>query len=344
MGEGRKHNFNALGVMRIFLLLIIVWCFSKSSSSQDVHFTQWWMNNGFVQPANINKDHDLFLQAGLKSQWNGVSGVPFQLQQLHLSMPVAKWEGLTILGAALRDKSGDGAWIQNKWNLGAAYLWNSDSAKMKWNTALLLRRGSNTWNNEAWQFSDDWNGLFYQEGIGQRERFLSSSAWGWCLSSAVQIQVSPLIHATFGINHFSSMQYQFKDGANSFLWASQQMYSFQLSLNKQVVHPIMVYSLFHKQKAQRAWLTYGEWGSVLDQRTWLNTTLWLGGGWRWNDALVLGAGCSWGSHLLRLTYDINVSPFRVATEYRGGWELQYQFQLQKPKRPKSAKSICPPFY
>ncbi len=116
MGEGGKHNANSIGLMRIFIALMIVWCISKRSSSQDVHFTQWWMNNGFVQPANINPDNDLYLQTGLKSQWNGVSGVPFQLQQLNLSLPIAKWKGLTVLWAALRDKSGDGSWIQNKWN------------------------------------------------------------------------------------------------------------------------------------------------------------------------------------------------------------------------------------
>ncbi len=331
-------------MLRILTLLVSVLIIPKWSKSQDVHFTQWWMNNGFVQPASIYEDHELLLQTGLKSQWNGVSGVPFQLQQFQMSMPVAKWKGLSILGAALRDKSGDGSWIQNKWNLGAAFKLSSDSSKIIWNSALLLRRGINTWDNKAWKFSDDWNGLFYEEGIGQRERFLPSTAWGWFLSSVVQIQLSPSIHSTFGVNHFSSMQYQFKDGANSFLWASQQLYSFQLSLNKQVVHPVKVYSLLHQQKVQRAWLTYSEWGSVLDQRTWLNTTLWLGGGWRWNDALILGAGCSWGGHLLRVTYDINVSPFSVATEYRGGWEMQYQFHFKKPKRAISTKTICPAFY
>lgn len=329
---------------RILLISVTALCISKWSSSQDVHFTQWWMNNGFVQPASINAGHNFLLQSGLKSQWNGVSGVPFQLQQIHLSSLIEQVQGLTILGSVLRDKSGDGSWIQNKWNLGAAYEWSSDSAKVKWNSALQLRRGNNTWDNDAWKFSDDWNGLFYEEGLGQRERFLPSSAWGWSLSSVAQLQLSPFIQTTLGINHFSPMRYQFKDGSNSFQWSSQQMFSFQMFLSRNVIHPVKVYSLFHQQKAQSAWLAFAEWGSVLDGRAWLNTTLWLGGGWRWNDALGLGAGCSWGGHLLRLTYDINVSPFSIATEYRGGWEIQYQFQLKKPKRSINTKTICPAFY
>ncbi len=326
---------------------VVSLCFSLLSSlglGQDVHYTQWWMSDGFVQPASIHTSHDILLQAGMKSQWNGVSGVPFQLQNFHFTMPLSKWKGLTVQGAFLKDKSGDGSWIQNKWNAGTGYCFGDDSSKIKLNTVLMLRGGSSRWDNSAWQFMDDWNGLYYQEDLGQKEFFDRSSAWGWAISSVGQWNVKSGLQTSLGFSHFSSMQYRLKDGTDSYAWASQQMLGVQVSLKTIVNHPIQFYSLLQQQKAQRAWMGYGEWGSVLDARSWLMTTLWIGGGWRWNDALTLGTGFSWGGHLFRLTYDVNVSPFRVATEYRGGWELQYQFQFLKPKLSKKMKALCPVYY
>ncbi len=333
--------------MSMMKSFVISFSFSLTLSlalGQDVHYTQWWMSDGFVQPASIHSSHDILLQAGMKSQWNGVSGVPFQLQNFHFTMPLSKWKGLTVQGAFLKDKSGDGSWIQNKWNAGTGYCFGNDSSKISLNTVLMVRGGSSRWDNSAWQFMDDWNGLYYQEDLGQKEFFDRSSAWGWAISSVGQCNLKPELQASLGFSHFSSMQYRLKDGTYSYAWASQQMLGIQVNLKMNEYHPIHFYSLLQQQKAQSAWMGYGEWGSVLDARSWLMTTMWIGGGWRWNDAMVVGAGCSWGGHLFRLTYDVNVSPFRVATEYRGGWELQYQFQFLKPKLVRRMKTICPVYY
>jgi hypothetical protein len=344
LGERGKYHVDEIDMGKSFGIALFFYLLSRIGLSQDVHYTQWWMSDGFVQPASIHSPHDVLLQAGMKSQWNGVSGVPFQLQNFHFTMPLSKWRRVSLQGSFLSDKSGDGSWVQNKWNAGAGYLLDLDSSKFSVNTVFLLRGGNSRWNNSAWQFMDDWNGLFYEADLGQKEFFDRSSAWGWAFSSVAQWNITSNVQAQLGFSHFSSMHYRLKDGTDSYAWASQQMIGSQLNVNTSVVHPMKFYSLFHQQSGQRAWLGFGEWGSVVDTRSWLMTTLWLGSGWRWNDALVLGTGCSWGGHLFRLTYDVNVSPFRVATEYRGGWELQYQFQFLSPKLDKKMKAVCPAYY
>lgn len=332
------RKVNSIFIVLVFGFMTIM------GFTQDVHYTQWWMSDGFVQPSTIHSEHDILVQAGMKSQWNGVSGVPFQMQDVYFALPISKWRGMSVQGSFLKDKSGDGSWIQSKWNVGAGYCLGSDSSKYNWNTVLLLRGGNSRWNNSAWQFMDDWNGLYYDEDAGQKEFFDRSSALGWAISSAGKWTIKPGLQASLGFSHFSSMQYRLKDKTDSYQWASQQMLGLNLNLRTLADHPVRFYSLVQNQKKQRAWLGYGEYGSVLDARSWLMTTLWIGGGWRWNDALVVGAGCTWGSHSFRMTYDVNVSPFRVATEYRGGWELRYQYQFLKPRMVKKKKVLCPIYY
>jgi hypothetical protein len=318
--------------------------FTQLGKGQDVHYTQWWMSDGFVAPAQIHAEHDILIQAGMKSQWNGVSGVPFQLQNVHADWRLPKWPSWSIQGAYLKDKGGDGSWLQSKWNLGLGWRYGGDTSDFVMNSVLLFRGGGSRWNNSAWQFMDDWNGLYHQENIGQTEYFNQTHAMGWAWSNAVRWTWFNEMQCAVGFTHFSSMQYRFKDDSDAYEWSSQQMLFGNLKMKLTEAHPIQAYCLFQKQKQHHAWLGYGEWGTLLDERSWMRTTLWLGGGWRWGDALIAGTGMSWGGHLLRLTYDINLSPFRIATEYRGGWEIQYQFHFLNPKSPRKMKPVCPAYY
>ncbi len=316
----------------------------SNASAQDIHLTQWWMNDGFVAPAQIHSAHDVLVQAGLKSQWNGVSGVPFQLQTVHINVTLPQHPQWSVQGAYLRDRSGDGSWLQSKWNLGMGWRAGGDTSKWVFRSVILMRGGGSRWDNEAWQFMDDWNGLFYQEDLGQKEFFDRTSALGWAWSSSLRGQSSGSVQWNLGFTHFSKMNYHFKYGAHAFTWSPQQVAFGKVKFASTRSHPISVFTLFQKQNKHSAWLGYGEWGTVLDSRSWLNTTWWIGGGGRWGDAFILGTACSWGGHLMRLTYDLNVSPFRVATEYRGGWEVQYQYQFLKPDLKRKMRPTCPSYY
>lgn len=65
-------------------------------------------------------------------------------------------------------------------------------------------------------------------------------------------------------------------------------------------------------------------------------------GYRWGDALLIELGAYYLNWRLVLSYDINTSPFRVATNRRGGPELSLRHIITRVRPPEEYKS-CPIF-
>ncbi|HET6225221.1 MAG TPA: PorP/SprF family type IX secretion system membrane protein [Bacteroidia bacterium] len=62
-----------------------------------------------------------------------------------------------------------------------------------------------------------------------------------------------------------------------------------------------------------------------------NTFLMLGPSFRLKDATILEAGIKRGDYTLRVSYDINTSPLKTVTYYKGGFEISLTYQVGKPK-------------
>ena len=74
------------------------------------------------------------------------------------------------------------------------------------------------------------------------------------------------------------------------------------------------------------------------------TTLFsLGGGifYRWNDAIIADVFFDWQNLRLGVSYDINVSSFRVATHGRGALEISLSYTFRKKSVTRTGKEPCP---
>lgn len=74
------------------------------------------------------------------------------------------------------------------------------------------------------------------------------------------------------------------------------------------------------------------------------TTLFtLGGGlfYRWNDALIFNGFVSWQNLRFAIAYDVNVTPFVVATHGRGGMEVAISYIFKKRTITRIGKEPCP---
>ena len=73
-----------------------------------------------------------------------------------------------------------------------------------------------------------------------------------------------------------------------------------------------------------------------------NPTSFYAGSWyRWNDALIPYMGFEWSDFRLGVTYDVNTSSLKTASQKRGGIELSLIY-IKKPRE--GGKEIpCPKF-
>ena len=74
------------------------------------------------------------------------------------------------------------------------------------------------------------------------------------------------------------------------------------------------------------------------------TTLFsLGAGvfYRWNDAVVADLFFDWQNVRLGVSYDVNISPFVVATKVRGGLEISLTYIFRRKSVTRLGKEPCP---
>jgi hypothetical protein len=80
----------------------------------------------------------------------------------------------------------------------------------------------------------------------------------------------------------------------------------------------------------------------LKQSVRQKTSLGLGMGYRLGDALISYGELQYQDWRIGISYDLNISPFRVATVYQGGPEITVQYIIRRVSSPETYKS-CPIF-
>ncbi|MGY6562182.1 MAG: PorP/SprF family type IX secretion system membrane protein [Luteibaculaceae bacterium] len=64
-------------------------------------------------------------------------------------------------------------------------------------------------------------------------------------------------------------------------------------------------------------------------------------GYRWGDALFLGAGYQFNNTTFVIAYDVNTSNLTNSTQYQGGWEIALHVLFTKPKTLEKGPRFCP---
>jgi hypothetical protein len=171
MAEGRKYYGSILRFAQVILLLI----WSSHVWGQDLHWTQFWGASLQMSPANNGLgEGDFQLQTSCRSQWKGVSGVPYQTQWIQAEwkkVKQSKWS--SGLGVA-RDIAGDGQWRQLQILGNLARVFELDSGKTIFSLGTQLRYNQWQWDPNAWQWGSQWNGAYYDPNLPSLENQISA--------------------------------------------------------------------------------------------------------------------------------------------------------------------------
>jgi type IX secretion system PorP/SprF family membrane protein len=343
VAEGRKYNGSILKFAKVILLLI----WGSHAWGQDLHWTQYWGASLQMSPANNGLgEGDFQLQTSCRSQWKGVSGVPYQTQWIQAEwkkVKQSKWS--SGLGIA-RDIAGDGQWRQLQILGNLARVFELDSGKTIFSLGTQLRYNQWQWDPNAWQWGSQWNGAYYDPNLPSLENQMSAKtsfsslnmggAWRQQWTNSLKSQV------TWGSYHLWSTHWKMLDQENSvsmrhaitlnmeYDWKENWTFRYTSSMQKQGIQKEMTHWLM----ADYFW----------NKQPWNLLCLQSGLGFRNQDAVMLFSGLKWKQHQLGLSYDWNISRFRIATEYRGGWELHYGWLLNKIPIKQPVRNVCPDYY
>lgn len=349
---------------KILLGLSAAMMISGSVVAQDVHFTQYFTSPLTLNPALTGLTScDVRLASNYRVQWASVSSNPYVTGTISYDMATMKGKlpegdalGIGLIG--LYDKSGSGGLTNETFGLSVAY--HKALGIEKQHTISIGVQGvlvQKTLDFTKLTFEDQFDpasGSIYTSSGGvnpTNEKFGNADLTYPDFNAGIMYSGHVSEHATayagFSYYHITQPVETFM-GSNHQLHARQTGYlggSFDLNEN------IVLYAsgLYQAQASASEILLGAALGFVLnpghDMEFQKNTILYLGGWYRYGDAVSPYIGLAWSKMQLGFSYDVNVSSFTPATGGAGGYELSLIFNgcINKSVASPKYNFACPKF-
>ncbi|MEQ8705418.1 MAG: PorP/SprF family type IX secretion system membrane protein [Phaeodactylibacter sp.] len=330
-------------------LLVLLIGMSIALPAQDLHFSQFHNAPQQLNPALVGAyraDHRL--GANYRSQWQSV---PVAYETISagysrkMTLPKLKTHRFGVGAHFLYDQAGDGqlSWVQVSLSL-AYHLRLSDEQTLS--AGVQARMGQRTLQPGAFQFGDQFTDNFFDPQTASAEVFARTASGYSSLGAGLNWRYADprsrteiLIGA--GSAHLNQPTLSFLENEAVPLPILLNLHATALvELND--VWDLSVYLLGQRQGSYREIVGLAGGRYHLNELTGWPLAVQLSGGYRLSDAAIVMLELYYRDWRLGLSYDINTSPFRQATNGRGGTELSLQYFITEVKPPKAFKA-CPVF-
>lgn len=331
-------------------LLLTLCCLPAVLQAQDVHFSQFHNAPQLLNPAltaAYAPDHRIAAQ--YRTQWSAVP-VPYETLTADYSRKVSLPFGeaghhLGVGGNFLYDQAGDGqlSWLQIALRA-AFHLQLRDGHQVS--AGIHSRIGQRSLQPGAFQFGDQFTDSFFDpqapsaENFGQVNSGFASLGAGLSWHYRAESSRTQL-WAGAGADHLNQPSITFLGEAEVPVPIRLNLHAMgQIELNE--LWGLSVRLLGQSQGSYREFMGIG--GLRYHFTEWVDFPLavQLSGGYRLSDAVVGMLEVYYRQWQFGLSYDINTSPFRAATNRRGGLELSAAYFITEVKPPKGFKA-CPVF-
>ncbi|MEZ4988074.1 MAG: PorP/SprF family type IX secretion system membrane protein [Saprospiraceae bacterium] len=336
------------GVLLRILLWVAIGALPKAAATQNPHFSQSWMSPLQLNPATTGLgDWDARTGVHAKNQW---ASVPVAYQTFaafydqKIQAPRIPVKGFSVGGYFLHDRAGDSRLRWTQVSLSLAWQRTFDQQ----HTIALgvgMDAGQRAFRTDMLALGDQYNGEFFDPNLS------SAEVWDKPNDGFVSFHVGGLyawkawrsrsqINAGLAAGHLNRPTIGFSEGVGT---------------------PLPMWFRLHAQGVVEAtddWDVVAQ-GHVFRQGQYQEGLLAVGGCYHWQrpeevirlgahigyrvgDAFIGYIDARWKNWLATLSYDVNTSPFAVATNGRGGLEFSLHRFLFQPKPPETFKS-CPIF-
>lgn len=316
---------------RATILLIIVCCvgFQKNSTSQDLHFSQYFNSPLFVNPANTGFAPDVDYRIGInyRNQWASITPNPYKTMdvwgdvQLFNNRFQDGWVGLG--GSIVKDQAGSGGLSSTKGFASIAYhqlLGFNSLLSGGFNVGFVNKRI----DVSKLTFDDQWNGKFFDVTIPSGEQFAYNSVTYLDLQAGLNYALFPSDNAYLNVG-FSAMH----------LNRPKETF-FSNSIIDTRIEPRLTLFLNGSFKLNDQWIINpnvyisqmgGSWETVAGLNAHYNLSgdggsQVIGGLYvRAKDAFIPMIGYQWNDVALTINYDATSSSLGTYNQTRGAFEL-----------------------
>lgn len=343
---------------KILLGLGAAMIFTTSGMAQDAHFTQYFASPLTLNPALTGLTQcDARLSANYRSQWGSISPNPYTTGTLSYDMATMKGSlgngdalGVGVLG--FFDRSGLGA-LQNI-TVGLSLAYHKALGYEKQHTLSFGIQGALVQKSIDFtkiKFEDQYNpgsGVAeYQtsEAIGNADLTYPDFNAGLMYSGRV---------SEFGTAYIGFSYYHLTTPTETFLNDSHTLssrYTGYLGGSFDLNETLVLYAsgLYQSQAKASEIMAGAALGFVLnpgyDKEFSKSTIFYVGGWYRFNDAVAPYIGFEWSKMKLGISYDVNVSSLSPATNGNGGYEISliYNGCFNKRAAQPTYNFACPKF-
>ncbi|MFC1733283.1 PorP/SprF family type IX secretion system membrane protein [candidate division KSB1 bacterium] len=341
----RKH------ITIILIMVIIQLPLIQESSGQDIHFSQF--NNA---PLNLNPANTGFFLGtsrvvlNHRNQWSSVT-IPYSTFSAGIDMQVFKRKFFQdIFGAGIvinRDKAGDSEFGTTQANLSFSYIKalnrkNNHFVSVGVQTGIAQR----SINYSQLVFDNQYNGDLYDPNLYHGEQFSRDNFWFADISAGMHwyYQAENRLNFNAGIGGFhlnTPKQSLFNDGdvnldSKLIIYGNSQS---ELS-NKMDLLPGFMLAF----QGPYTEIIYGtQIKFILDKNKYYYSAINAGIYIRHNDAVIALLGLDYRKFSIGLSYDVNISGLKAASNYMGGFEISAIYIFNKSKNQKIKEVPCPIF-
>ncbi len=340
--------------IQIFIFLGLL---TKVAFAQDPSFSQFFASPLTLNPALTgNFSGDLRVAGNYRNQWPSVNNA-FITSTVSVDLPILQsrlkeGDRWAIGALAMNDKTADGILTSDFFSLSTAY--HKAIGESGLNRISLGFQGtyaSKTLNGPRLHFLD---------GLQLDGTWLPSSSEPVNLkvvtSNYFDMNAGVLYNGSLNGNneiYFGASLYHITQPKESFLGVNNISVPSRLTINGGGYFPsstsgLTVYlSAVYNRQAAASELVFGgalEISASADENNPVN--MYIGAWARTNnvsDALIPYLGLDYGSFSLGMTYDANISSFKVASHGLGGMEISLIYIFKKPDHSPEEKVRCPKF-
>lgn len=328
-------------------LIALMTTFSSFVKAQDIHFSNWGMSPLNLNPANAGLfDGDGRLIFNYRNQWKSVPvpyntfsfGADFRLKK---SLLKGTHEALGLI--MNHDASGDGRYtvMDVKIPINHTFSFKKDST-LNISFGVLAGISNISVNPNQLSYDAQWDGDAYNKGLSNGENFLRQSKLyaDVGLGTVLQKRFNRKFVATLGysIQHLNKPNISFYNTSGVVL---RPKHTEQLQLKYNFSHKAAIMFEYYggQQQAFREHLAGVSYHYTIEPLT--GTILNAGMITRVGDAVITTVGIEHRNMKWQASYDYNYSPFKRATNGKGGFEISFIYIYAKLKVFVPKTRVCP---
>lgn len=330
------------------VLVILFAGASNTSSSQDIHFSQFMQSPLNLNPAQTGNFKGSYRFAGnFRRQWSSVT-IPYQTFGFSAdAKDLARLKNANAGLSVYQDKTGDSHFSTLQVNLALSQRFNLKKDKSEY--FLLGIQSGFTQRRIDYSnltYDNQYNGFYYDPSIPNNEIFQNDGRIYANLNAGVNWvkNFEERKNVSAGIAFFNLTK-----PPQSFFGNSAILLDRRLSLNLGGQYKlsdkwdILPSTLFMAQGTFREWIIGSSVKYIIQDSKQEYRAIYMGGWARTRDAGFVSVGIDYNEWYVGLSYDINFSNLRPASRGRGGFELSVIYIVGEllPKRQKF--KVCPEY-